>query len=74
MFAGSVRSKFAFDNEIVIQVSNNVLNQMSSRVFGTLVQEIFDYKITYQNVQYPIDPMELTEKEKLFYTLEQIVT
>lgn len=74
MLAGGVRSKFAYDNEIVIQVSNNVLHQMSSRVFGTLVQEILDYNVIYENIQYPREPMELTEKEKLFYTLEQIVT
>lgn len=70
MLAGGVRSKFAYDNEIVIQVSNNVLHQMSSRVFGTLVKEILDYNVSYENVEYPKG---LTEKEKLFHTLDQIL-
>lgn len=47
---------------------------MSSRVFGTLVREILNYKVTYENIHYSKDPMDLTEKEKLYETLEQIVT
>lgn len=76
MLAGGVRSKFAYDNEIVIQVSNNVLHQIRSRVFGTLVEEILDYNVKYENVisKYPRNPMELSEKDKLYYTLGQIET
>lgn len=73
---GGVRSKFAYDNEIVIQVSNNVLHQLSSRVFGTLVEEILDYNVKYENVtnKFPRNPMALSEKDKLYYTLKQIET
>lgn len=46
---------------------------MSSRVFGTLVREILNYKVIYTNIEFSKDPMDLTEKEKLFDTLEQIV-
>lgn len=76
MLAGGVRSKFAYDNEIVIQVSNNVLHQISSRVFGTLVEEILDYNVRYENVtsKYPASPTELSERDKLYYTLKQIET
>lgn len=76
MLAGGVRSKFAYDNEIVIQVSNNVLHQISSRVFGTLVEEILDYNVRYENVtsKYPVNPTQLSEKDKLYYTLKQIET
>lgn len=47
---------------------------MSSRVFGTLVEEILDYNVIYENVtsKFPVNPMELSEKNKLFWTLKQI--
>lgn len=73
-FTGGIRANIAYGNEIIIQVSNNVLHQLSSRVFGTLVREILNYNVIYENVHFSKHPMELTEKEKLFDTLEQIVT
>lgn len=49
---------------------------MSSRVFGTLVEEILDYNVKYENVtnKFPVNPMALSEKDKLYYTLKQIET
>lgn len=75
LFIGDTRLKLAsaYGNEIIIQVSENVLHQITSRVFGTLAKEILNQNVTYENIQFSKDSMELTEKEKLYDTLEQIV-
>lgn len=62
----------AYGDEIVIQVSNNVLHQISSRVFGILAREILNYNVVYEDIQFTQDAMQLNEKEKLYETLEQI--
>lgn len=75
LFIGDTRLKLAsaYGNEIIIQVSDNVLHQITSRIFGTLAKEILNQNVTYENIQFSKDSMELTEKEKLYDTLEQIV-
>lgn len=72
-FPEAIRANFAYDKEIIIQVSNNALHQMSSRVFGTLVREILNYKVVYTNVKFSKNELEITEKEKLYDTLQQII-
>lgn len=63
----------AYGDEIVIQVSNNVLHQISSRVFGIIAQEILNYNVVYEDIRFSQqDSMQLNEKDKLFETLEQI--
>lgn len=71
---GDTRAKLAsaYGDEIVIQVSDNVLHQISSRVFGILAREILNYNVIYEDIQFSQDPLQLNEKEKLFETLEQI--
>lgn len=72
---GDTRAKLAtaYGDEIVIQVSNNVLHQISSRVFGILAQEILNYNVVYEDIQFSQeDSMRLNEKDKLYETLEQI--
>lgn len=46
---------------------------MISRVFGTLVHDILNYDVRYEDIEFPKDAVQLTEKEKLFHTIEQIV-
>ncbi|XP_031629591.1 receptor-type guanylate cyclase gcy-18-like isoform X3 [Contarinia nasturtii] len=59
-----------YDEEIVIQVSNNVLHQISSHVFGILAKEILNRKIVYEDIQFPQDL--INEREKLSEILDKI--
>lgn len=71
-FAGNARAEncSGFDDEIIIQVSDNVLHQITSRIFGIFLTEIYNYHVCYEEIKYPAGS--LTEKRKLYETLEQI--
>lgn len=62
-----------YGGEIVIKVSNNVLHQLSSRVFGTLAKEILNYDVIYEDTHLTKNFTQLTEREKLFETLEELM-
>lgn len=73
-FAEDTPVKSIYNQNITIQVSNNVLHQISSHVFGILAREKLNYNVIYEDIQLPQDNGELNETLKLFYTLEQIET
>lgn len=75
LFTEKIRSRqiSSYNDEIVIQVSNDVLHQISSRIFGTFVKEILNYNVIYEDITYSREPKQMTEKDKLYDTLEQIV-
>lgn len=75
VFSESFRTKSGsgYNDEIVIQVSNNVLHQISSRIFGTLMKETWNYNIIYEDITFTADPKHMSEKDKIYDTLEQIV-
>lgn len=57
---------------MIIHVSNNTLHQISSHIFGIFIKEILNYMVVYKPIAYSGDPIKLTEKEKLYDTLDQI--
>lgn len=61
----------AYGGEIIIQVSNNVLHQINSHIFGTLASEFLNYDVTYEDIHYSKNS--ITEKEKLYETLEELM-
>lgn len=67
------KSGSGYSDEVVIQVSNNVLHQISSRIFGTLIKETWNYNVIYEDITFTADPKQMTEKDKIYDTLEQIV-
>lgn len=75
MFAEPFRPKSgsSYTDEVVIQVSNNVLHQISSRIFGTLIKETWNYNVIYEDITFTADPKQMTEKDKIYDTLEQIL-
>lgn len=74
-FLGAIRAKLAatYGGEIIIKVSNNVLHQISSRVFGILAREVLNYDVKYEDIHYSQNVMQLNEKEKLFETLYELM-
>lgn len=74
LVSGDIRKlALTYGGEIVIKVSNNVLHQISSRVFGILASEILNYDVKYEDIHFSKNPMQLTEKEKLFETLQELM-
>lgn len=75
MFAEPFRpeSGSGYTDEILIQVSNNALHQISSRIFGTLIKETWNYNVIYEDITFTSDPKQMSEKDKIYDTLEQIV-
>lgn len=67
------KSGSGYTDEIVIQVSNNALHQISSRIFGTLIKETWNYNVIYEDITFTADPKQMSEKDKIYDTLEQIV-
>lgn len=72
LFLGDTRLKRASTDgqEIIIQVSDNILHQITSRIFGTLATEFLNENVIYKDVQYP---PETSETDKLFETFKDIV-
>lgn len=66
------RQRFAspYQDPVVIQVGNNVLNQISSRVFAIYLNEYLGYNdVVIQEIEFKAD---MKEEEKLYDTFEEL--
>lgn len=61
-----------YGGKIVIQVSNNTLHQINSRIFGILLTEILNQTVIYEDIQFTKDLKQLDERDKLYDIIENI--